>query len=205
MLMRDYAADPCRASSLPFWKAESVTVPPCLSILRDDEFSALSPQGKDEPYFKLIHHLKAIPSPALPEGFAIVPCDIPGFARHINSCYQEEGVSPEELAAYLSHPVYAPDLWLALAETDSGRIAATGIGEMDERIGEGVLEWIQVSPEYRRRGLGAFLVCELLRRMRGRARFITVSGRVNSESRPLALYRSCGFENPVIWHVVTKG
>ena len=39
---------------------------------------------------------------------------------------------------------------------------ATGIAELDREIGEGVLEWIQVSKDYRRRELGSYLVCELL-------------------------------------------
>ena len=79
-----------------------------------------------------------------------------------------------------------------------------GIGEIDPRIGEGILEWIQVSPAYRRRGLGQVLVCRLLEHMRGKARFVTVSGRLNSPSQPLALYLSCGFQHPVIWHVLTR-
>ena len=31
------------------------------------------------------------------------------------------------------------------------KTVATGIAELDTRIGEGILEWIQVSPKYRRR------------------------------------------------------
>ncbi len=54
------------------------------------------------------------------------------------------------------------------------KTAATGIAEFDVRIGEGILEWIQVSPEYRNRGLGAFVVNELLYRMQGKAGFVTV-------------------------------
>ena len=30
--------------------------------------------------------------------------------------------------------------------------------ELDREIGEGILEWIQVSGDYRRRGLGSYLV-----------------------------------------------
>ena len=200
----EYTADPCRASSLPFWKTERIQLPPHLSVLREDCFSAAALQGRDEPYFKMRHSLEGLPSCALPERFALVDCAPADFARHIQTCYSEIGISTEELCAYRARPVYDPALWLAVAEAGGGQPVATGIAELDTRIGEGVLEWIQVSPEYRRMGLGRFLVCELLHRMHGRARFATVSGRLMSESRPMALYEACGFTDPVIWHVVRR-
>ncbi len=200
----DYLADPCGASSLPFWKTERVTPPAGVLVLRDDAFAALRPAGRDEPYFKLMHPMKALREPLLPDGFRLVSRGAEAFAAHISACYERERVSAEELLAYRTRPTFRPALWLAVAEAESGRLAASGIAELDARLGEGILEWVQVSPEQRRRGLGAFVVCELLRRMRGEARFVTVSGRLDSESRPLALYQSCGFENPVLWHVVTR-
>ncbi|MFR8331962.1 MAG: GNAT family N-acetyltransferase [Oscillospiraceae bacterium] len=66
-----------------------------------------------------------------------------------------------------------------------------GVGPADWEL---ALEWIQVLPEYRRRGVGQLIVRELLYRMAGIARFATVSGRADSESHPEALYRKCGFE-----------
>lgn len=107
-------------------------------------------------------------------------------------------MTAEELKAYTQRAVYDASLWLAVRETQSGRIVASGIGETDKRIGEGILDWIQVSPDSKRKGLGRFVVCELLRRLAGRADFVTFSGRLNNPDNPLALYRSCGFENPVI-------
>ena len=98
--------------------------------------------------------------------------------------------------------MYRPELWLAVADAENGQIAASGIAELDTRIGEGVLEWIQVSPGCRRKGLGSFVVNELLNRMRNQAAFVTVSGRMNNESNPFQLYRSCGFGSPVIWHII---
>ena len=204
MNLQDYLTDPCRASSLPYWKACSVTVPAHITVVRDDEFSAAEYPGADERYFKLLHELKNVPEAVLPAGFALVSADVDEFARHINACYEREGVSAEELLRCQVRRVYRPELWLAVADEASGNVVASAIAELDGSIGEGVLEWIQVSPAYRRRGLGAFLVCELLRRLQGRARFVTVSGRMDSESRPFALYKGCGFTNEVIWHVITK-
>jgi GNAT superfamily N-acetyltransferase len=71
-------------------------------------------------------------------------------------------------------------------------------------MGEGILEWIQVSEGYRRRGLGSFLVKELLWRMQGKVKFATVSGQCDSPSCPERLYRSCGFTGQDVWHVLHK-
>lgn len=204
MTVSEYLQNPCRASSLPYWKTERLVIPAQLDILRDDAFVPDRCRGADEPYFKMIHDLRGIGRPTLPARFACVPCSIDGFADHIRACYADVGISPKELRAYREHPVFDPDLWIAVAERESRTIVATGIAELDARIGEGILEWIQVSPAYRRQGLGAYVVCELLRRMQGRAQFATVCGRVHSPSNPFSLYTACGFRDPVIWHVVTR-
>ena len=200
----EYLANPCSASSLPFWKTERMRLPETVTVIRDDCFSGCRRDEVDEQYFKLMHDLKTIAEPAIPEGFGIDECGLDDYVQHINSCYSREHITVEELQEYRSHPVYRQDLWIAVADSGKGGIVATGIAELDARIGEGILEWIQVSPGYRHMGLGSYLVCELLKRMREEARFVTVSGRLESESDPFRLYRSCGFKNPVIWHIVRK-
>ncbi len=160
MTSKDYLADPCGASSLPYWKSEAVVIPDNVKIVKG-ELPPL-PGGKDEPYFKLMHDLKTVREAQLPAGYRITQPGVDTFAQHINSCYEKESVSAEELLSYQTHFVYRPELWIAVADASSGSVVASGIAELDPCIGEGMLEWIQVSPEHRRRGLGAFLVCELL-------------------------------------------
>ena len=141
----------------------------------------------------------------MPEPFSIVPCDAEGFARHIRECYTDECITADELGDCVRRPVYDPDLWIMVADATNGRMAASGIADADRRIGEGILEWIQVSPDYRRRGLGQFIVRELLSRMKGKVDFVTVSGKMNNPGNPLGMYLSCGFRDPVIWHVSRAG
>ena len=204
MNFEEYASNPCKASSLPYWKTVSVTIPENIRVVRDDKFSELQNRGNDEPYFKMVHDLRTVNEPFLPKGYEITQCSIDDFVRHINSCYTYEHITIEELLNYKMHPVYQPDLWISVKDTETGKNAATGIAELDVDNGEGTLEWIQVLPEYRRKGLGTFVVCELLKRMKNKAKFVTVSGRMNNESKPLALYEACGFTNPVIWHIITS-
>ena len=203
MEISEYLSDPCKASSLPYWKTKTVEIPGNIRIIRDDLLSASSYNGVDEPYFKLMHDLKSVREVILPEGYEMTQCSEDTYAQHINSCYTREHISADYLLARKSLPVSQPDLWIAVKDISNGQIVATGIAELDADIGEGILEWIQVSPEYRRNGLGAFIVCELLRRMQGRAQFATVSGRMTNETSPFSLYRECGFTNPVIWHIIT--
>ena len=42
------------------------------------------------------------------------------------------------------------------------------------------------------------------KRLKKKADFVTVSGKINNKSNPENLYLKCGFENKTIWHVLTK-
>ena len=199
-----YVENPCVASSLPFWKTEQMQLPASISVYREDQFNEAACAGTDTPYFRMIHTLKSIPAPVLPAEYELTSANADELASHIHACYDSEGVTGAELHAYTKRPVYDAELWIAVRERKTGRIAASGIGELDGRIGEGVLEWIQTSPANRRRGLGKFVVCELLHRLSKKAEFVTVSGRMDNPHDPYALYRACGFSHPVIWHVVRQ-
>ena len=198
-----YLSDPCGASSLPYWKAVGLEMPENLLILHDRDFSGECLAGDaDEPYFRLYHDLRGLRAATLPEGFRLCEATPAEYAAHINQCYDGASMTEADIRAYGRHRVYAPELWIAVRECGSGAIAATGIAEWDVEIGEGILEWIQVSPAHRGRGLGTYVVTALLNRMAGRARFATVSGQVNNPSNPEALYRRCGFRGNDIWHVL---
>lgn len=203
--LEKYLADPCGTSSLPYWKS-LVTVPPeNLLILHDSEFSAnLLNEYTDEPYFRLRHDLRHIPDASLSDEFELFDASPARFAEHISECYRDISMTESEIETYFTHSVYSPDLWIAVRERDGGRMVASGIGEFDAQVGEGILEWIQVSPGYRGCGLGTFVVNELLRRMSKIANFATVSGAVNNPSSPEKLYRKCGFVGSDVWHILRK-
>lgn len=200
-----YLENPCRAASIPYWKAKSITVPALMKILHQEDFDASAfPGYSDEPYFRLHHTLKDLPPATLPEGFSFSSATPEEYAAHIASCYKQIGVSVAELRQYAVRPVHHPDLWLAIRNNRTGDIAASGIAELDREIGEGVLEWIQVSAPYRRQGLGRCIVTELLHRMADHADFATVSGQCRNPSNPEQLYRACGFTGSDVWHILTK-
>ena len=199
----EYLKDPCAAAALPYWKEIRISVPDSMQILHHRDFDSSRLEGyRDEPYFRLKHDLEVEPA-HIPKGFSLCQEAPEAFAAHIRACYGSS-ITAAEVRSFTERAVYCQDLWLAVREDATDRIVATGIGELDQDMGEGILEWIQVSEGYRRRGLGRFVVKELLWRMRDKATFATVSGQCDSPSRPEGLYRSCGFTGNDVWHVLKR-
>ncbi|MCC8072948.1 MAG: GNAT family N-acetyltransferase [Clostridiales bacterium] len=74
----------------------------------------------------------------------------------------------------------------------------------DDETKEGILEWIQVVPGFRKKGIGTAIVNQLLYRLSLIADFATVSEKVKNETKPEKLYRKCGFVGNDIWHILRK-
>lgn len=205
MNLEQYLQNPCGASSLPYWKTAGMILPEDLLIVHDRSFcDKYLADFVDEPYFRLYHNLQAVCPTVLPDGFRLADTTLAEYAAHIRQCYDGSSMPEAEFQSYCRHRVYSPELWIAVRESKSQTIVASGIAEFDRQIGEGILEWIQVSPSHRGLGLGTYVVTELLTRMARKARFATVSGQVNNPSNPENLYRKCGFQGNDVWHILRK-
>ena len=205
MRAKEYLRNPTGASALSFWKTCNFNTPAHIKVLNENEFNPnLLETHTDEVYFKLVHYLEEIDEQFKSDEFIFVKASTEEFVNHINSCYEEEGLTVNELEDYKSRPVYDEDLWICVYDNINHTIAATGIAEFDREIKEGYLDWIQVSEEYRGQGLGKAIVYELLRRLKKKASFVTVSGRINNKTKPEKLYESCGFKSKVLWHILTE-
>lgn len=101
-------------------------------------------------------------------------------------------------------PVYNSDLWILLKDRISGKYIGSGIADLDREIGELSIEWVQVLPKYRNRGFGGIIVNYLLNKIKGTAKFATVSGKVNNPMQPERLYRKCGFKGNDVWHILRR-
>ena len=203
--LQDYIENPCKISSLPYWKTKTITIPNGMLILHDeqyipDEFDAYT----DERFFRLKHDLNNISRPSLLQGYSLVCATAKEYADHINVCYSDISVTEEYLISYTEHPVYSKDLWIAVMDENTNQIVASGIAELDPEVHEGMLEWVQVTKEYRGKGLGQFVVNELLCRMKGRVHFVTVSGKVDNVTKPEKVYRKCVFAGTDVWHILRE-
>lgn len=200
-----YLSNPCRNASIPYWKMKHIIIPDEMQIIHNDDFNEADyRQYIDEPYFRLYHDLLNITFPKIPEGFLLSDVTLRDYADHINQCYGCACISESELYSYTTRPVYNAELWIAAKDKYSGAVVATGIADLDREMGEGVLEWIQVSKDYRRCGLGRYIVSELLWRMRDCAKFVTVAGQCHNSTNPEQLYRTCGFTGTDVWHILKK-
>lgn len=206
--LSDYLSDPCGTLSIPYWKAKGVSVPPHMRIVHARDFSPeLLSAYRDEPYFRLYHDLHGVTAPKLP-GFTVQTAagdDLETIVSVINRSYSDLQIDPAQLQNYRKTPVYAEALWILVNDAQTDKCVGCGIADYDREVGELILEWIQVLPGYRRCGVGALIVCELLHRGRTLgAAFATVSGKIENPTKPELLYRACGFTGGDVWHILTK-
>ena len=154
-------------------------------------------------YFRLIHRNLTTSAAKLPSGFRIVGVNIDTeadtVAGLIGNCYDHINPTAEMVRKWTSYTVFDRDSWIWVIDVRKGIPVGLGIAEVDREILEASLEWIQVLPEYRGKGLGECIVLELLARLHDRIRFATVSGEVENRTNPQGLYRGCGFRGDDTW------
>jgi len=205
--IEEYRRDPCKVLSIPYWKAKRMTVPADMKIVHSDEFvPGLLDMYDDRKYFRIRHDLKNIPE-FCAAGIELegIPADRLGeLADVIDRSYTHSGirVSAEDLRGLTTAPVYCPELWIG-AYFEGGLVGSV-ICDHDAETGEGAVEWLQVLPEYRKRGIASALICKALRIMRGFADFASVSGECDNITSPERVYRRCGFTGNDVWHILRR-
>ncbi len=206
-LIDKYLHDPCGTLSIPYWKHKNISTPENMLIIHQRNFSEQQYIGYDDQlYFRLYHNLKQIKGNAL-DGFIIKTAsknDIPMVVDIINRSYDDITVSYDQLIEFTKTRVYDSNLWILVLDASTSDVVGCGIAELDKELREGVIEWIQVLPEYRGKKIGTLIVNELLERLSQAARFVTVSGKKDNPTQPETLYRKCGFTGNDIWHILTK-
>ena len=122
----------------------------------------------------------------------------------IGRCYENIKPSEKRVKSWTETGVFDNSLWLWIKEKGSGIPIALGIGERDTVNGEGSLEYIQVDPAFRGKGICKALVNELVHRLYSKISIVTVSGDLYNISNCEAVYRKCNFEGDNVWSVLKK-
>jgi len=179
-------------------------------ILHNDYFQEINTSHFNviDPYFRIQHDNRNIAPYVLHENYHIVESDInkeyEEISCFIRRCYKHLRPDSKTVKSWTRHETFDKELWVWIKDKRNGTPVALGIGEYDRSLREGSLEWIQVLPNYQRRGFGKILVLELLNRLKGRADFTTVSGEMKNETNPEILYRNCGFYGDDVWWLLKE-
>lgn len=200
----EYLVNPCKILSITYWKHLSFKQPGNIEIYHEKDYLKDNSYSHVEKYFRIMHYLKkSIKHHQLISNITINQ-DMRDLILQINHSYINGKiiVNKGDIERWISHPTYDGSLWTKVVVDN--RLVASGIAEYDESTKEGVIEWVQVLPEYQGRGYGKMIVQELLYRLSKKADFVTVSGRLFNDSNPKRLYESCGFEGSDIWYVCYK-
>lgn len=205
--LESYLRQPCGLLPIPYWKNKGHVLPDDMLIVHHRDFNAAYlEEYSDEEYFRLFHSLQMIES-VIPEWLyfkTVEKDDMITVVSIINHSYDDLSVDISQMMGYTQTRVYDKDLWVIVYDKHDGTPIGCGIADYDSEADEGILEWIQVIPAYRKREVGTAIVHLLLYRLRTKANFVTVSGKVKNETQPEALYRKCGFVGNDIWHILKK-
>ncbi len=202
-----YKENPCGISSIPYWKTINMIIPNNIKIIHNKNYDeSLLKEYTDKQFFRLIHRLKDILDFSNNDfTYKILSKkNINELVEMINASYTHIDlfVNSKYINGLTKTKVYFPELWIGAF--DNNKLVVSIICDLDTEIGEGIIEWLQVLPEYRGKEIAPTLVCKALNIMKPNADFATVSGEYNNITNPESVYRKCGFVGNDIWHILTK-
>ncbi len=205
--IKDYKQNPCGVLSIPYWKADNMSVPDNITIVHEKDFDKiLLNEYNDKKYFRLFHNLNDIPNYSNNNyNYGVISkSEINELVKMINASYTHTDVfvSVDYINGLTKTKAYCPELWIGAF--DNGKIIGSIICDLDTENGEGIIEWLQVLPEYRGKSIASALICKALNIMKNTAEFATVSGECDNSTNPEGVYRKCGFEGNDIWHILSK-
>jgi GNAT superfamily N-acetyltransferase len=96
---------------------------------------------------------------------------------------------------------FFPTGWFFLIDSRSGAKIGLAINGYGPDFEEGFVDWIQVRASHRRRGLGAALLRESLRRLQ-HARFVTAAGSLDPRVSAAELFSRFGFGRSRQWTIL---
>ena len=204
MDIKEYLQNPCGTLSIPYWKFKTQTISDSVIILHNRDWNGQ--YGVYQRYFRVKHNLNDLAPIDFDYDTIAIDYQAKELCEMVNASYRHENIaiSEKDILQWKNHETFREDLCVYI-NANSGTMAASGIAEYDETCREGIIEWVQVLPEYRKRGLGKKIVTVLLNRLKCiGADFVTVSGNLDNTSNPLSLYRACGFSGNDVWYICRK-
>lgn len=201
MDIKEYLKNPCGMLSIPYWKDKTMTVPSSIRIIHNSKWDEQYDNYRR--YFRVKHDLTDLAPIDFDYDIISIDYQVKQLCEMMNASYKHENIimSEEEILDWKKQETFREDLCIYINAND-GIMVASGIAEYDETCREGIIEWVQVLPKYRKQGLGEKIVTVLLSRLKSiGADFVTVSGNLDNVCNPLRLYKKCGFKGDDIWYI----
>lgn len=201
MDINEYLLNPCGQLSIPYWKNKTLVIPDSIKIIHCRDWNGQCTNYQR--FFRVKHDLRDLCPIDFDYDTLSIDDQATELSNMIHASYGHENivVNEKDILKWKQHETFREDLCVYI-NADDGKMVASGIAEFDETCREGVIEWLQVLPEYRKRGLGKMIVDVLLWRLKGiGADFVTVSGDLDNTTKPLELYKKCGFTGDDIWYI----
>lgn len=95
-------------------------------------------------------------------------------------------IMPDNLKKIMREPVFDPSMWLFVKDNNTNEFIGISISTYDVQLKETDIEWFYILPEYHRKGVGRYLISEIIKRSEYRSSDIRVGG--TNE-----FYKKCGF------------
>ena len=153
MVLNEYLQNPCGKLSIPYWKSKTLVIPESIKIIHCSDWKG---QCTDyQRFFRVKHDLRDLCPIDFDYDTLSIDYQAAELSDMINRCYDHENivVNEKNVLKWKQHETFREDLCVYI-NADDGKMVASGIAEFDETCREGVIEWLQVLPEYRKRGLG---------------------------------------------------
>ena len=153
MDVKEYLQNPCGTLSIPYWKAKTLAIPDSMRIIHCSNWNGQ--YGNFQRFFRIKHDLNDLSPIDYDYDTLSIDYQATQLCEMINESYKHENivVSEQDILQWKQHKTFREELCVYI-NADNGKMAASGIAEFDEVCREGIIEWVQVLPEYRGRGLG---------------------------------------------------
>ena len=202
--IKDYQEDPCAYSALPLYKEIRLDTSKTRVVHESKLLNKEKKNNDARRFFRLHHDLTKVKEQSV-SGYGVRYVDFDKDLRLIEeiieASYTDLRLRQEELTRMIRDRVFDPSLWMFLVEEKTKKEVGLIIGQYDRLVGEVVVDWMQVLPAYRGKGLGKMLLSYMLGHVPKEAKFATVSGDKDNPSSPESLYRACGFKGEDVWYI----
>lgn len=115
--IEDYKKNPCGSISIPYWKAEKMSIPDNIKIVHNNNFDqTMLNDYNDKKYFRLFHNLKNVPTFTNNNyTYGIISkSEINELVKMINTSYTHTDVfvSTDYINGLTKTEAYCPELWI---------------------------------------------------------------------------------------------